>query len=173
MWLYKDKDGDGVRLNNGDEGAGDWLFHKNGHFHSPAAIHAASATLQEDGNIHGSVWGGHISGWIIARANDALRSSADFSVDGNNWWFRDNRRGLIFQGGYRDGQASDKVIERVGLNIPVPNRLLYVSTTIVNFAQGYDTTWNHQVANLSGERDGFTWIHGWKEQKMYWMVVGY
>lgn len=29
MWLYKDKGGDGVRLNNGNDGGGDWLFHKN------------------------------------------------------------------------------------------------------------------------------------------------
>jgi len=28
MWLYKDKVWDGVRLNNGDDGGGDWLFHQ-------------------------------------------------------------------------------------------------------------------------------------------------
>ncbi|MFT4465716.1 MAG: hypothetical protein ACMX3H_14975 [Sodalis sp. (in: enterobacteria)] len=64
MWLYKDKGGDGVRLNNGNDGGGDWVFNKNGHLYSPQALHAAGATYQEDGNIHGSVWGGHLSGWL-------------------------------------------------------------------------------------------------------------
>ncbi|WP_025246331.1 tail fiber protein [Candidatus Sodalis pierantonius] len=64
MWLYKDKGGDGVRLNNGNDGGGDWVFNKNGHFYSPQALHAAGATYQEDGNVHGAVWGGHLNGWV-------------------------------------------------------------------------------------------------------------
>ncbi|HGJ5856540.1 hypothetical protein [Arsenophonus nasoniae] len=64
MWLYKDKGGDGVRLNNGNDGGGDWVFNKNGHLYSPQALHAAGATYQEDGNIHGSAWGGHLSNWL-------------------------------------------------------------------------------------------------------------
>lgn len=64
MWLYKDKGGDGVRLNNGNDGGGDWVFNKNGHFYSPQALHAAGATYQEDGNVHGAVWGGHLSGYL-------------------------------------------------------------------------------------------------------------
>ncbi|MBT9432948.1 hypothetical protein JZM24_14810 [Candidatus Sodalis endolongispinus] len=46
------------------DGGGDWVFNKNGHFYSPQALHAAGATYQEDGNIHGSLWGGHLSGWL-------------------------------------------------------------------------------------------------------------
>nr|WP_071846898.1 hypothetical protein [Arsenophonus nasoniae] len=90
MWLYKDKGGDGVRLNNGNDGSGDWVFNKNGHFYSPQALHAAGATYQEDGNIHGSVWGGHLSGWL------------------NNTFVRDIRLGhmqevQVWRGpGYRD-----------------------------------------------------------------------
>uniref|UniRef100_A0A3B0MG27 Tail fibre protein gp37 trimerization region domain-containing protein n=1 Tax=Arsenophonus endosymbiont of Trialeurodes vaporariorum TaxID=235567 RepID=A0A3B0MG27_9GAMM len=90
MWLYKDKRGDGVHLNNGNDGGGDWVFNKNGHFYSPQALHAAGATYQEDGNIHGSLWGGHLSGWL------------------NNTFVRDIRLGhmqevQIWRGpGYRD-----------------------------------------------------------------------
>lgn len=107
MWLYKDKDGDGVRLNNGDDGGGDWLFHKNGHFHSPEALHAGGATYQTDGNIHGAVWGGHLSGWVDNRVNG--RATWDYV---NGTFVRDirlgglesvmawNGPGYVDQGGY-------------------------------------------------------------------------
>ncbi|ECB7414530.1 hypothetical protein E1J77_24515, partial [Salmonella enterica subsp. enterica serovar Typhimurium] len=56
MWFYKDKDGDGVRLNNGIDGGGEFVFHKNGEFYSPAALHAGGVTIAVDGNIWGTRW---------------------------------------------------------------------------------------------------------------------
>ncbi|WP_025245564.1 phage tail protein [Candidatus Sodalis pierantonius] len=105
MWLYKDKGGDGVRLNNGNDGGGNGVFNKNGHFYSPQALHAAGATYQEDGNIHGPVWGGHLSGWIEKRIHE---SSAFWVVDGNNWWRKDFRAGIEFitQGGFVEGDRN-------------------------------------------------------------------
>ncbi|EAM5969616.1 hypothetical protein EQV05_10590 [Salmonella enterica] len=57
MWLYKDKGGDGVRLNNGVDGGGDFVFGKNNEFYSPSNIHAGSAILAYNGDVYGSVWG--------------------------------------------------------------------------------------------------------------------
>ncbi|PAV10405.1 hypothetical protein CBG25_02150 [Arsenophonus sp. ENCA] len=82
------KGGDGVRLNNGDDGGGEWVFNKNGHFYSPLALHAAGATYQEDGNIHGAVWGGHLSGWVDNRVNG--RATWDYV---NGTFVRDIRLG--------------------------------------------------------------------------------
>lgn len=74
MWLYKDKGGDGIHLNNGEDGGGDWLFHKNGNFHAPAGIVAGgnvtvswggrTATFHENGDVSGPLWGGALSGYI-------------------------------------------------------------------------------------------------------------
>ncbi|ECW2977835.1 TPA_asm: hypothetical protein GBZ67_22390 [Salmonella enterica subsp. diarizonae] len=56
MWLYKDKGGDGVRLNNGIDGGGEFVFGKNSEFYSPSSLHAAAATMAVDGNIWGTRW---------------------------------------------------------------------------------------------------------------------
>ncbi|EDQ5930004.1 hypothetical protein XY32_003181 [Salmonella enterica subsp. enterica] len=65
MWLYKDKGSDGVCLNNGIDGGGDFIFGKNSEFYSPSHIHAGSAVLNSNGDTYGSVWGNqYISTWI-------------------------------------------------------------------------------------------------------------
>ncbi|ECO5919996.1 hypothetical protein FYD61_23315, partial [Salmonella enterica] len=64
MWLYKDKGGDGVRLNNGVDGGYDFVFGKNNEFYSPSSIHAGGNTITTDGNIYGSLWGGWLNDWI-------------------------------------------------------------------------------------------------------------
>ncbi|EDQ1049021.1 phage tail protein, partial [Salmonella enterica subsp. houtenae] len=40
MWLFKDKGGDGVHLNNGNDGGGDFVFGKEGSFYAPLAVRA-------------------------------------------------------------------------------------------------------------------------------------
>ncbi|EEN5589350.1 hypothetical protein [Salmonella enterica] len=65
MWLYKDKGGDGIRINNGIDGGGDFVLGKNGEFYSPSHIHAGSAVLNGNGDTYGSVWGNqYISTWL-------------------------------------------------------------------------------------------------------------
>ncbi|CAK8741801.1 hypothetical protein SODG_005119 [Sodalis praecaptivus] len=74
MWLYKDKGGDGVRLNNGNDGGGDWVFNKNGNFYAPSGIVAGgnitvswggrTAHYLENGDVEGPVWGGALSGYL-------------------------------------------------------------------------------------------------------------
>ncbi|EKP2011560.1 tail fiber protein [Salmonella enterica] len=56
MWFYKDKGGDGVRLNNGVDGGGEFVFAKNGDFYSPGKVHAGAAILAGDGNVWGTRW---------------------------------------------------------------------------------------------------------------------
>lgn len=53
MWLYKDKGGDGIHLNNGNDGGGDYVFHKDGSFYAPLAVRAGNAkklSLTSDNN---------------------------------------------------------------------------------------------------------------------------
>ncbi|EKT7566072.1 hypothetical protein A8N28_000912 [Salmonella enterica] len=63
-YIYKDKGGDGIRINNGVDGYGDFVFNKNGEFYSPAALHAGGATVAIDGNVNGSLWGGWLNDWL-------------------------------------------------------------------------------------------------------------
>ncbi|EGW7263070.1 hypothetical protein JGV57_001480 [Salmonella enterica] len=65
MWLYKDKGGDGVRLNNGVDGGGEFVFNKNNEFYSPSHLHAGAAIFGNNGDVYGSVWGNNwLSSWL-------------------------------------------------------------------------------------------------------------
>ncbi|ENS3375300.1 hypothetical protein ACEZ7K_004881, partial [Salmonella enterica] len=64
-YFYKDKGGDGVRLSNGVDGGGDFLFGKDGGFYLPSHIYAGGAVLNANGDTYGSVWGNqYISTWL-------------------------------------------------------------------------------------------------------------
>ncbi|ENR1920471.1 hypothetical protein ACEUIR_004613, partial [Salmonella enterica] len=43
MFIYKDKDGDGVHLNNGTDASTEYLFHKDGSFYAPLAVRAGGS----------------------------------------------------------------------------------------------------------------------------------
>ncbi|ELO3585122.1 hypothetical protein QWP95_003042 [Salmonella enterica] len=64
MWLYKDKGGDGIHLNNGNDGGGDYVFHKDGSFYAPLAVRAGGSkklAVRSDNNselsAHINLWG--------------------------------------------------------------------------------------------------------------------
>ncbi|ECJ2258236.1 hypothetical protein FNU88_08170 [Salmonella enterica subsp. diarizonae] len=53
MWLFKDKGGDGIHINNGNDGGGDYVFHKDGSFYAPLAVRAGGSkklAIQSDNN---------------------------------------------------------------------------------------------------------------------------
>ncbi|EAP3024118.1 tail fiber protein [Salmonella enterica] len=65
MWLYKDKGGDGVRINNGYDGGGEFVFNKNSEFYSPSHLHAGAATFGSNGDVYGSAWGNTwLTSWL-------------------------------------------------------------------------------------------------------------
>ncbi|EKB8408256.1 phage tail protein, partial [Salmonella enterica] len=65
MWLFKDKGGDGVHINNGYDGGGEFVFNKNGEFYSPSRLHAGAATFGNNGDVYGSAWGNKwLSSWL-------------------------------------------------------------------------------------------------------------
>lgn len=55
-YIYKDKGGDGIRINNGADGGGEFVFGKNSEFYSPGHVHAGAAKLANDGNVWGTRW---------------------------------------------------------------------------------------------------------------------
>lgn len=95
MWLYKDKGGDGVRLNNGIDSGNDFVFGKNNEFYSPSSIHAGGNTITTDGNIYGSLWGGWLNNWInnqFAACNNNINTRATWDYV-NQTFVRDIRLG--------------------------------------------------------------------------------
>ncbi|HCN9104259.1 TPA: tail fiber protein [Escherichia coli] len=60
MFLWKDKDGDGVHINNGSSGGGDFVFKTDGGFALGSGAQVAS-----NGDIYGSVWENNwLSTWL-------------------------------------------------------------------------------------------------------------
>ncbi|ECC3214127.1 hypothetical protein S460_23745 [Salmonella enterica subsp. diarizonae] len=62
-YIWKDKGGDGLHINNGVDGGGDFVFGKGGEFYSPSHIHSGNAFFTTDGNAYGACWGGYLSTW--------------------------------------------------------------------------------------------------------------
>lgn len=48
MWLFKDKGGDGVHINNGHDGGGDFIFGKDGSFMLPQSVQASEKTVNDE-----------------------------------------------------------------------------------------------------------------------------
>ncbi|ELD2369444.1 tail fiber protein [Salmonella enterica] len=70
MWLYKDKGGDGIRINNGYDGGGEFVFNKNSEFYSPSHLHAGAAIFGSNGDVYGSAWGNTwLTSWITNQLN--------------------------------------------------------------------------------------------------------
>ncbi|EDX6116600.1 hypothetical protein CDS77_001801 [Salmonella enterica subsp. enterica] len=82
MWLYKDKGGDGVRLSNGVDGGGEFVFNKNSEFYSPSNIHAGGAILAYNGDVYGSVWG---NVWLAAWLNNQF-AARDNNINTRATW---------------------------------------------------------------------------------------
>ncbi|EAO3287110.1 phage tail protein [Salmonella enterica] len=64
MWLFKDKGSDGIHINNGNDGGGDYVFHKDGSFYAPLAVRAGGSkklAVRSDNNselsAHINLWG--------------------------------------------------------------------------------------------------------------------
>ncbi|EEJ6100763.1 hypothetical protein GTM63_004557 [Salmonella enterica] len=64
MYIFKDKGGDGVHLNNGNDASTEYLFHKDGSFYAPLAVRAGGSkklAVRSDNNstlsAHFNLWG--------------------------------------------------------------------------------------------------------------------
>lgn len=74
MLMYKDPNSD-LRISNGVEGGGDYVFGRSGGFSAPASINAGAAVLHSDGNIEGSAWGGYLSNWVASGLNSKVSAA--------------------------------------------------------------------------------------------------
>ncbi|EER7030933.1 hypothetical protein F2S96_004844 [Escherichia coli] len=79
MFLWKDNGGDGVHINNGSDGGGDFIFKRDGGFALGSGAQVAS-----NGDIYGSVWEDNwLSTWLH---NHVVRDIRLGSIEYKNVW---------------------------------------------------------------------------------------
>ncbi|HAZ3163183.1 TPA: phage tail protein [Escherichia coli] len=104
MYIWKDKGGDAVRINNGIDGGGDFAFSKNGEFYSPGALHAGGAVIAGDGNVYGARWGGWLFDYLNRSFVRDIRLGALSSLaiwNGPGW---SDRSGYVMTGAVNGNQ---------------------------------------------------------------------
>ncbi|ENE2008369.1 hypothetical protein ABM398_002629 [Salmonella enterica] len=183
MWLYKDKGGDGIRINNGADGGSDFIFGNNGHFHSPSNLHAGGAILANDGNVYGSLWGNTwLSSWLTnafatrdnninvratidwVKQNFASKSTASRSKNG---WFKDASTGLIIQWGTTAGTAATYT---VNLPVPFPSAGLWALGWVAGALNYGNDDWSNSAGLINNSQISVTTDHGWSTA---WLAIGY
>lgn len=173
MWLYKDKGGDGVRLNNGVDGGGDFVFNNSGQFYSPSSLHAGSAIFGNNGDVYGSAWGSAwlttwLSNQFAARDNNinarAPRNAASLATNG---WFRDASTGLIVQWGTHPGGAGTYT---VNLPQPFPHAGLWALGWVAGALYYGNDDWSNSAGLLNNSQISVTTDHSWSTA---WIAIGY
>ncbi|EJI8655852.1 hypothetical protein AAH653_002128 [Salmonella enterica] len=173
MWLYKDKGGDGVRLNNGVDGGYDFVFGKNNEFYSPSSLHAGAAIFGNNGDVYGSAWGNAwlttwLSNQFAARDNNinarAPRNTASLATNG---WFRDASTGLIVQWGTHPGGAGTYT---VNLPQPFPHAGLWALGWVAGALHYGNDDWSNSAGLLNNSQIRVTTDHSWSTA---WIAIGY
>ncbi|MBG6240338.1 MAG: hypothetical protein EKE12_00265 [Candidatus Symbiopectobacterium sp. Clec_Harlan] len=148
MWLYKDRGGDGVRLHNGNDGGGEYVFHKDGGFRAPSSVYAGAARIAADGNIHGSVWGDE---WLDAYLRKTFQPKGAYGQPNTakrevNGWWKCGDTGVIIQWA-RYGKDKGAGTYDFPLPMKFPNAGLFC-LGYVGTALNYDADGQSQSAHL-------------------------
>ncbi|EIO8740311.1 hypothetical protein LRG41_002869 [Salmonella enterica] len=76
-YIYKDKGGDGVRIDNGVDGGGTFILRKDGGF-----TLGSGAQIAPNGDVYGGVWGNQ---WISTWANNCF-AARDNNINARATW---------------------------------------------------------------------------------------
>ncbi|EDF7974194.1 hypothetical protein B4V93_16720 [Salmonella enterica subsp. diarizonae] len=80
LWLFKDKGSDGIHINNGNDGGGDYVFHKDGSFYAPLAVRAGGSKKLAVRSDNNSALDATFNLW-----GDANRPTVIELDDGQGW----------------------------------------------------------------------------------------
>ncbi|EKI1754591.1 tail fiber protein [Salmonella enterica] len=173
MWLFKDKGGDGVHINNGYDGGGEFVFNKNGEFYSPSHLHAGAAIFGNNGDVYGSAWGNKwLSSWLsnqfATRDNNinarAPRNTASLATNG---WFRDASTGFMIQWGTHPGGSGTYT---VNLPQPFPHAGLWALGWVAGAMNYNNDDWSNSAGLLNNRQISVTTDHSWSTA---WIAMGY
>ncbi|EIO3588992.1 phage tail protein [Salmonella enterica] len=137
MWLFKDKGGDGVHINNGNDGGGDFIFGKDGSFYA-SAVRAGlgrKLTVRSDNNsalsAHFNLWGGGERPTVIELDDDQgwhfysqrrQDGGIELSVNGNIYpanYSNFDARYLTSGNVYTKGESDNRYVQNIQRGAPV------------------------------------------------------
>ncbi|HGB4868950.1 TPA: hypothetical protein ACIVK9_002779 [Salmonella enterica subsp. enterica serovar Muenchen] len=131
MWLFKDKGGDGIHINNGNDGGGDYVFHKDGSFYAPLAVRAGGSKKLAVRSDNNSALSAHFNLW-----GDVNRPTV-IELDDDQGWHLNSQRNT-------DGS----IVFTVNGDITATNALHSGSSTIATDGNIFGTRWNPSGAWL-------------------------
>ncbi|EFT2578825.1 hypothetical protein HVG63_001524 [Salmonella enterica] len=104
-------DGQGWHLYSQRNTDGSILFTVNGDIMANRKLNVGAATVSNDGNINGSLWGGWLNDWL--NNNLSRKNTASLATNG---WFRDASTGWIYQWGIVPFAGTTTIT----VNLPMP-----------------------------------------------------
>ncbi|WP_406850675.1 hypothetical protein WH390_02805 [Candidatus Arsenophonus nilaparvatae] len=98
-YIWKDKGGDGIHINNGIDGGGEYVFHKDGGFCAPSSVYAGAGRMAADGNVVGSKWGNQ---WLDVYLKNTFQPKGTYGQSNTakrevNGWWKCGDTGVIIQ----------------------------------------------------------------------------
>lgn len=183
MWLYKDKGGDGIRINNGIDGGGEFVFGKDSQFYSPGDVRAGSARFATNSDIAGAAWGGWLSTWLnnqFAARDSAINARA--TIDWVNQYFATKNSGYLAQTGWFKDSSTGLILQwgevgRTGYGTWVNFPIAFTS-----FCSGVFLTLSDTPANLNNSTQnihaggrtlsGFSYCANAAESTAFWLAIG-
>ncbi|EBL9830592.1 hypothetical protein DO256_15960 [Salmonella enterica] len=114
-YIYKDKGGDGIRINNGADGGGDFILRKDG-----GLTLGSGAQIAPNGDILGGVWG---SGWLstaIAIRDNNINARATWD------WVNQNFVSSMRWGGI----ASTATVNSASVDVPAGSAVVGVTMDV-------------------------------------------
>ncbi|EAO9637485.1 hypothetical protein BHZ79_05760 [Salmonella enterica] len=184
MWLYKDKGGDGIRINNGVDGGGEFVFGKNSEFYSPSNIHAGNAIFANDGNTYGAIWG---NTWLSSWLNDAFTArdnniNARATIAWVNQYFATKNTGSLAQTGWFKDSSTGLIIQwgevgRTGYGTWVNFPIAFTAFCSAVFLTQSDSpvSLNNSTQNIHANGrtvSGFNYAANTAESSAFWLAIG-
>lgn len=154
-------DGQGWHLYSQRNPDGSILFTVNGDIMANRKLNVGDATVSNDGNINGSVWGGWLNDWI--NNNLSRKNTASLETNG---WFKDASTGLIIQWGITGGNLNKAA---VNLPIPFPNAGLWSLGWVAGTLDMGNDDWSNSASLLNNSQLTVTTDHGWSTA---WIAIG-
>ncbi|HFZ3458860.1 TPA: phage tail protein [Salmonella enterica] len=140
---------------------GSILFTVNGDIMANRKLNVGDATVSNDGNINGSVWGGWLNDWI--NNNLSRKNTASLETNG---WFKDASTGLIIQWGITGGNLNKAA---VNLPIPFPNAGLWSLGWVAGTLDMGNDDWSNSASLLNNSQLTVTTDHWWSTA---WIAIG-
>ncbi|EAB5049305.1 hypothetical protein EA891_15410 [Salmonella enterica] len=159
MFIYKDKGGDGVHLNNGTDASTEYLFHKDGSFYAPLAVRAGGSKKLAVRSNNTSALSAHFNLW-----GDANRPTVVELDDDQGWHL------------YSQRNTDGSILFMVNGEIRANTLLHAGDATIATDGNVYGTIWGGWLNdwinnNLSRKNTASLATNGWFKDASTGLII--